>query len=193
MPIVNLIHHRELRKLQAQQSRRLVPNIVVLTVGRSGSSVTTQMLATALHLKTGKVDHNCENLGIWSVNEKMRRDGIFDEMAALEALQSIGDPFIVKDPRWRDTLYLWWRVLKVFNPLLLFLEKRDRREVAKSIRKRGGLYTPELHKSCERQFRNWKGRKLRLQFEDVVEASQLIDLSRLGRSVNSAEHHTSLP
>ena len=163
------------------------PNIVLLGVGRSNTTITTRMLATMLSLNLGDIDQQyCEETGVRFVNQRHWSSGNFDELAARRAVRRIPQPWIIKDPRFRRGLHHWLPVFERYRPLLVYLTK-DAATVKASHARAGWshVYDPRDVNRCNESFRKWPFAKIRLQAEKIAEAVGLFDLSRVQKNRTS--------
>ena len=158
------------------------PNIVLLGVGRSNTTITTRMLATMLSLNLGEIDPEyCEETNVRFVNQRHWSSGTFDSLAAHRAIRRIPQPWIIKDPRFRRSLQHWLPILQRYRPMLVYLTK-DAATVKQSHIRAGWLhvYDPQDVERCNEHFRKWPFPKIRLQAEKIAEAIKLFDLKRTG-------------
>ncbi len=112
------------------------PNIVVLGVGHSNTSITTRQLF-ALGWNAGDADAEfAESVSVRDINLQIAKTGEFSLREAREALAALPKPWAVKDPRFCKTLQLWLPALAPYEPLLLWVRK-DLDVVRDSYRRRG--------------------------------------------------------
>ena len=158
------------------------PNIVLLGIGHSGTSIATRLLH---HLGWAAGDADAEfseSVSCREINERFLREQIFDAPAAALALARLPKPWAIKDPRLVETLPQWRSAMAPYRPLLIWLT-RDRQAVEAShhrrgeSRIRGGSYTRAFER-CRAQFAAWPFAKLRLDFEQLLAAAALIDRTR---------------
>ena len=152
---------RELNVLPSGDPRMMVdgrPNIVVLGVGNSGTTIVTKIMH-ALGWQAADADETfAESVGLRSINET----GAFDRCA--EYLAGLPQPWAIKDPRLVKTLASWQKYLLPYKPVLLWVI-RDRESVLESKRKRGvpresaGKRYDSLIRQASRLYANWSGPK----------------------------------
>ena len=156
------------------------PNIVLLGVGRSNTTITTHMLATMLSLNLGDIDQQYyEETNVRFANQRHWSSGSFDQLAAHRAIRRIPQPWIIKDPRFRRSLPNWLPVFQRYKPLLVYLTKNA--ASVKASHARAGwshVYDPKDVDRCDHHFRNWPFAKIRLQAEKIAKAVGLFDLNR---------------
>lgn len=128
------------------------PNIILLGVGHSGTTIATKMLET-LGWNLGDANEEfAESVSVHALNEPvpMREwriaagaghpDWKLDIRAAESALRKIPQPWCIKDPRWIYALPPWMKLLAEYKPFLFWL-RRDSAAVAASFVRRGELPT----------------------------------------------------
>ncbi len=165
------------------------PNIVVLGIGHSGTSVLAAMLGR-LGWDLGPADHYAELPAIRQVNDRLihaPRDP-FPEAEVLELLSHLKAPWAIKDPRFVHTIDRWIPVLKPYQPCLLWIT-RDLAEVEKSYRRRGeggpgpqvvsrGKTLQELWDLCVSAWHAWPWGRLRISYEQLSAAVALFRSDR---------------
>jgi hypothetical protein len=166
-------------------------NIVVLTLGRSGSTVTAKMLNQLGWNLCGADQAYAENIQFRALNEKMiRKRGYLQRRHVESFLESLHEPWILKDPRFIRTWRFWRYYLDCGGTLLLHLT-RDLKDVEVSMRKKGwgsqkldgrlslrGQTLLEADQECRCCYKSWNGPKMRIAYEDVHRAVRLFDLSQ---------------
>lgn len=163
-----------------------VPNVILLTVGRSNSSITTRMAAEAFgyHLIDPKGPESdfdyryYEHRSVRDVNDCYINTVNFPERAANRILRSLPQPWILKDPRFKHTLPKWEPLLARYNPLLLYVPKNPK-TVKESFTRESWRYCPKDRMRCARLFAEWKGAKVRVPAERIAAAVSLFDLGRV--------------
>lgn len=162
----------------------LVPPVIVLAVGHSGTSITTRMLQ-ALGWNLEKADKAfAEHIEIRSLNRLIIKRGSLDPTAAREALSNLPMPWAIKDPRFVQTLHHWLPYLAELEckPVLLRL-RRDldatlasyqRRNAPGDVNRRVGAL---VHRRDE-LYEQWPWRRMTLEFEKIAAAVALFDLQR---------------
>lgn len=160
-------------------------NIVVLTIGRTGSTILTQMLG-----KLGwnvPLDDYAEPAIIREINDRIIRGHLPDHDECYSAVKGMPSPWVLKDPRFCWTLNYWKDFFK--GDCLIWLT-RDLAMVELSLRKQDwgqstpggyrlrGETLPTLEMWCKTYFKEWEGPKLQLSYENLKAAVSLFDLSR---------------
>lgn len=151
------------------------PNIIVLGLGHSGTTIVTKMLHTMGW-------HKCDADEVFSESVSIRAVNIeFHEDKAKEALSFLPQPWAIKDPRFVYTLNLWAPLVLEYDPVLFWIQ-RDIDKVLDSHLKRGTDMTIEkLQKSwaqAETVYGMWNMRKFSLKLEDISIATKLFDPNR---------------
>lgn len=156
------------------------PNVIILTIGSSNSTVVARMMAAA-GWNVGDVDPDyAENREVHQINARTVGGSGFDKRRAGELLASLPRPWVLKDPKFSQTLRHWRPSLANYRPALLWLTK-DLEYVRKSYSRRFGL-SPGLadrrHVWCEQYFAAWPWGKLHIDAENMVKAIRLFDPDR---------------
>lgn len=158
------------------------PNVVVLAVGLSGSSLVVAMME-ALGWKGNRPDPRFHELPwVSEVNDRLLRGEVFPEGKVAAKLSALRQPWVLKDPRFVRTLHEWLPSISPYHPALLCLD-RDPAAVVESYRKREmlvdgrpGLYgrtVDELIADAAEQARRWPGHTMRLGYEAVCAAAKI--------------------
>lgn len=160
------------------------PNVVFLTVGCSNSSVVTRMLE-AMGWNLGDVRPVfAENNAVHQVNRRCAWKGWpFNADAARQALAGLPQPWVVKDPKFCETLKHWLPLFTPYRPLLLWVTK-DMEYVKASYARRfphefGPGYPEKRFRWCETYFDRWPWGKLRLDVDQIAAAVRLFDPDRI--------------
>ena len=166
------------------------PNVLVVGVGHSGTSVVTRMLA-ALGWQAADADEEfAECVPMREANDYALVHGQLPESAREYAGRLFARrPWVAKDPRLCVTLPLWWPLLRVSEPVVVNLEK-SREKVEESYLRRGAArrgndvtmrwvrgsrrYTiGELYDQLQHSLAHWPFPVMRLQYEQVMAACSL--------------------
>lgn len=161
------------------------PNIVILTIGHTGSSLLVEQLRR-LGWQTGETRPPFnELLEMHEVNRSLRAGKPFDVDRARAAIDSLPQPWIVKDPKLTQHLHRWIDVFAPYRPLLLW-QTKDVRLVDASMKRSGFFRNPQrLTEEAERQFLQWPWAKIKIDNAQIAAACQLFDPERAG--LNSLE------
>ena len=165
------------------------PNILVLGVGHSGTTILTRMLAK-LGWNLGDADIEfAESVTARGINRALERGGLFPVEAAAEAIRRLPSPWVLKDPRFARTLDLWRSVFEADGssaPLVVWI-RRDESAVAASFKRRGAMpgreleHVRRLYHMAQSRFENWHGPKVSFDYERIADAVRLFDPERAGR------------
>lgn len=140
------------------------PNIVLLTVGHIGSSVVSHMLGQ-LGWNLGDADDEYgESVSVRDCNHRR------DFSAAEKVLAKLPEPWVIKDPRFCETLDDWLPFLKRYSPLLVWLT-RDRKAVEDGSVAAVKACAPLL--AAQRHFDRWTGPKLKIDYQQAAAAIAL--------------------
>jgi hypothetical protein len=163
------------------------PNLVVLTIGRCGSTVLTQMIGQLGWNLPDDADEYAEPGYVRDINERLIRNQPIDDEEFQAAMGLLESPWVLKDPRFCWTLKHWrdW-----FADAALIWLTRDLADVERSLRKQKwgrdtpkgytlrGVTLPTIEKWCGTLFENWPGLKHKVSHEQIREAVRLFDLNR---------------
>lgn len=161
-----------------------VPPIVLLTPGHTGSSVTAGLLSLlGWHLPDNDPEFN-EPRHIRELNDSIRMGFSVDLAGAIAELPR---PWLLKDPRFCETLEHWLPHLAESRPLLLWLD-RDPDAVRASWQRRGeSLELLDRRVTlCERHWRFWPWAKTRVRLEDLAGWALSIEPARASRIAQDA-------
>lgn len=162
-------------------------NIIILTIGRTGSTILTRMLGELGWNLPVDADEYAEPVALREINERLIR-GLpvaSEEMQA--AIDMHEQPCVLKDPRFAWTLKEW---RDHFQGACLIWLTRDLAMVELSLRKQGwgrsspggyrlgGETLPTIEEWCGNFFQEWQGPKIKLAYEQLKSAVSLFDLSR---------------
>jgi hypothetical protein len=122
-------------------------------------------------------------LSVRSVNDRLLASRSFDGRTAAAALRRLPTPWVLKDPRFAETLPHWLAVLTPHRPLLLWVTKSTDEVVASYVRR--GLEQEQArrvvaarHESCRRHFDVWPWARLRLDADQIRTAVGMFDTQR---------------
>lgn len=162
-------------------------NILMLTIGRTGSTILTRMLGKLGWNLPSDVDEYAEPVAIREINDRLIL-GLpvcaEDLHAATSTLES---PWVAKDPRFVRTLGEW---KPHFEGAMLLWLTRDLQDVECSLRRAGwgkstsrgvtvrGETLSEIDVRCGHIFEEWDGPKMKLAYEDLKGAISLFDVGR---------------
>ena len=158
------------------------PNIVVLGLDNSGTTILTRMLHALGWRKEDADEEYAESVSVREVNISCIRSGHFPIEQAGEILERFPSPWAIKDPRFVRTLHQWRVLLETQRPLLIWIT-RSREAVLASRRRRGendfqGLIYEQAISTARSQFDCWPWGKLHLSYESLTEAVNLFDCER---------------
>lgn len=166
------------------------PDLIILGVGHSGTSVLARMLF-GLGWEANDADQPyAESRQFRRLNERVLFGADPDAWreAAGRFLRELRRPWALKDPRFVVTWRYWLSVPDVSSAALLWITK-DLAAVRKSYERRGerlpdgriGLYgrtLEELFAAAEACFAAWPGPKLRIGYEQLAAAVSCFDSRR---------------
>ena len=162
------------------------PNIVILGLRHVNSGIVVRMLLE-LGWRQNDLDEHGESVEIRNINRtiRLRRDY---RSQMKNALASMDQPWVLKDPGFRLTLMAWSRVLTPYSPVLVYLTK-DSRLIANSlIRRMGEKGLPKIpvseesieewSRQCRLIYDWWSGPKIEIGSESICRAVDLFDVAR---------------
>jgi hypothetical protein len=162
------------------------PNIVVLGIGRSGSTITCRMLER-LGWNLPDADEYAEHIQFREINESVLEGHDLAHEGASAFIESLDQPWVLKDPRFVLTADSWTVLLDHF----LLWVTRELMSIEESLKRQGwgeetgkgfgmrGHSLEETHEKCQSIFDGWTGPKLQLSFEGIGRAAALFDVSKL--------------
>lgn len=151
----------DVRQVMVDQLRNR-PNVVLMTIGHTGSSIVARMMGM-LGWQLGDADDEySESVSVREINQRRQ----FSRCG--QVLSQLPEPWVIKDPRFCEHLDKWLPALQHYSPTLVWLT-RDIADVEQSYRKRGENW----HRARERQamaqthWYEWRGPKVQVSYEDV--------------------------
>ncbi len=151
------------------------PNIVVLGVGHSNTTITTKQLGVLGWNLRDADEEYAESVSVREMNDEILRTKFFDYDKALRIIEKFPQPWAIKDPRFaKGTLPYWRKVFEIYKPILLWV-KKDRDKVRESYVKRGeSPKKVDLYfENCERYYESWNYMKISIDEEQIQEAISL--------------------
>jgi hypothetical protein len=161
------------------------PNIVVMGVGHSGTTILTRMLGAAGWDVGDADDEYCESVKARELNEQALCVGAMTDTATT-FVRSLKQPWVLKDPRFCETLHLWHGAFDEAKPLLIWLT-RNRSALERSYQRRGegavirGQTREQNLQNAKRQFDAWPWGKVCISLEQITAAVTLFDNRRADR------------
>src|SRR5436189_4944448 len=110
------------------------PNVVILTIGRCGSSVLTKMMLEAGWKCPRADDEFSEHRDLRAINSRVVVGAPFPVAEAQSVVDALPAPWVLKDPRLSWTLKHWQPLLEKATPSLVLIT-RDLQAVAESFRR----------------------------------------------------------
>ena len=155
------------------------PNIVVLGVGHSGTTIATRMLNAAGWDLPGADEQFAECVWMRNFNLQLMHQGHFDARRAMQRLSAMPQPWAVKDPRFVFTLHFWKPLFaEMENPPALIRISRNPDDLKRSYLRRG--FRGNIHdaidqrlRMCERQYEAWPWSRVTIQYEQLGMAASL--------------------
>lgn len=144
------------------------PNIVLLTVGHTGSSIAMKLLEQFGWNLGDADDEYGESVSVRTCNQRR------DWSDAAGVLAALPRPWSIKDPRFCEWLDEWKPALQRYRPTLVWLT-RDPEAVAESYRRRGeslALLT-RRHGAAQRHWDSWTGPKIRIDYSQLTAAAAM--------------------
>lgn len=161
------------------------PNIILMGVGNSGTTVTARMLdRMGWNLGDADVEYS-ESVLARRINDDLNKFGQWDEAAAKSLLESLTTPWVIKDPRFCLTLNNWLPLLG-YGTFLLWID-RDKESTIRSRIRRGATQSEAVRSVDRRQslaakhYESWPWGKLKISLEQIQSAISLFDVNRPNR------------
>jgi len=154
-----------IRKRSSEPPTAEPPCIVLLTVGHTGSTVVAGLFdALGWHLPDNDPEYN-EPRAIREANVAILRG---ENVDCHRIIADLPRPWLIKDPRFSQTLEQWLPALAEVKPLLVWLE-RDEANVRASWESRGEPLEllAKRQKAAEAAFEFWPWAKQKTEFETV--------------------------
>jgi GT2 family glycosyltransferase len=178
-------HYERVLPYHYEDSATLVPPVIVLAVGHSGTSVATRMLQKLGWNLGQPVDRVfAEHIEIRKLNRQVIDRGRLDHDAARHALSSLPMPWALKDPRFVQTLQHWFPLFSELEtkPVVLRL-RRELTATKHSYRLRGApgdvdRRIEQLAHSRDRLYDLWPWARFTLEYEKIAAAVSVFDLAR---------------
>ena len=159
------------------------PNVIVMGVGHSGTTILTRMLI-ALGWQANDADEEfAESVSVRKLNEFAWRHGSLPGPAG-EQISTMRTPWVLKDPRFCETLSLWTPLLFEKKPTLIWIT-RDPNELEMSYKRRGessiirGKTREQNLRNAAKQYSEWPFAKIHVSLEKIKRAVSLFDLERV--------------
>lgn len=158
------------------------PNIVVMGVGHSGTTILTKMIIALGWSNKGLDEEYAEHVAIREVNDAAYSSKL-DLNKANKLLNTLESPWVLKDPRFCETLPLWIEPMLKAQPLLVWIV-REPNAVEASYAKRGepalirGFTRPQNLAHAAESFAAWPYPKIKVEYENIKAAVQLFELQR---------------
>lgn len=184
-----------------------LPNIVLLGVGHSGTTVVAEMMkrfgwvVPDISNKDYAVRNESEFMV--KINRKLvdhlREIKVLDFKIDIPKLQEktrkickeLPNSYVLKDPRLVLTLQWWYKSfapLDIEQPKLIYLT-RDRNRLIHSFKKRGrvkkdtdiasnGLSVDGLIKAAGNQYNMWGGDKIKISYEQILDGISIFNIDR---------------
>jgi hypothetical protein len=178
------------------------PDVVVLGVGHSGTSLLTHMLFKLGWRRNDADRVFCESTRLREINDRMLVRGESSDSlmkSSVAFLKQLDRPFALKDPRLVITLGHWVEALERvrITPGLLRIRRRraalkksyvERSELVRGGPGAYGRTLGHLLKLSERMYEAWDWPKMTIDYESLVAAATLVQLSGKRRAVGGLWH-----
>lgn len=182
-------HYERVLPYHYENETTLMPPVLVLAVGHSGTSVATRMMQKLGWNLGHRVDKVfAEHIEVRRLNRTVIDTGRLDHDAARRALSTLPMPWALKDPRFVQTLQHWLPVFAELStkPVLLRL-RRDLDSTKRSYRNRNApgdvdFRIEHLARSRDRMYELWPWSRMTIEYENLAAAVAMFDLDRFGAS-----------
>lgn len=159
------------------------PNIIIIGVGHSGTSILSKMIGR-MGWKLNDADEEFgESVSVRNINDLLCQNELINYEVFINCLSKFRQPWIIKDPRFCETLHHWTEHMQEYKPLLIWIT-RDREATEKSYTRRGegrilrGVTREQNLKNVAKQFQQWPWSKIKISLEDLTNTIKLFDTQR---------------
>lgn len=156
------------------------PNLIIMGVAHSGTTILTRMLATLGWNALEALLPNAENIRVWEANQQLIA-GETPNWTSIHDLVAGKSPWVIKDPHFCYTLDAWHPFRAAYNPHLIIIRRHRADVIASWCRRDEGLPDPAEHVDyaamrCQRQYEEWPGPKMVINYEDLRTAVSMFSL-----------------
>lgn len=159
------------------------PNIIIIGVGHSGTSILSKMIGR-MGWKLNDADEEFgESISVRNINDLLCQNKTIDRKEFINCISKLKQPWVIKDPRFCETLHHWTESMKEYEPLLVWIT-RDIEATERSYTRRGegrvlrGVTRKDNLKNVANQFQKWPWPKLKISLEDLTNAVKIFDTQR---------------
>jgi hypothetical protein len=159
------------------------PNIIIIGVGHSGTSILSKMIGRMGWNLNDADEKFGESVSVRNINDFLWQNKSLDSKDFIKCLSNFKQPWVIKDPRFCETLHHWTEHMQEYKPLLIWIT-RDRGSIEKSYTRRGegeilrGVTREQNLKNVAKQFQQWPWSKIKISLEDLTNAIKLFDTQR---------------
>jgi len=166
-------------------------NVVVLGVGHSGTSILSKMLMSCGLNKNDNDKEFGESVSVREINDKIayniysELDNVslktYSQQDQVRVLETLLEPWVLKDPRFVHTLDKWAHLFSDNPPLLIWIQRKTE-DVLESYYNRNSITSDEqvytLYQLAKDQYDRWPWRKMIIKYEDIAQAVQMFQVVR---------------
>lgn len=159
-------------------------SIVVLGVGHSGTTIITKMIGRLGWNLNDADEEYAESRSVRNLNEFGCDHGVLLEDTAASIISRMQTPWVIKDPRFCETLHMWHAAFVPQSPTLVWIT-RSRAALEESYKRRGeGLKIRRMTReenlqNARNQFNRWPWAKFSISLEALSSAVALFDVGRV--------------
>ena len=161
-----------------------MPPVVILAVGHSGTTVTTRALQR-LGWNLGDADcEYAEHRLCRRINQFIEKSGRVPRRVMARMLSQLPSPWVLKDPRFVQTLHHWLPAFELVDPKpVLLCLRRDREAMHQSYERRGAAgdvrHRVDWHlRQRDWQYSRWPYGRMSLSLENLAAAAATFDPQR---------------
>jgi hypothetical protein len=167
------------------------PNIVLLTVGHTGSTFVAGLFRTlGWHIPDCDAEYN-EPIFVREANRRLLQS---DVSIPKDILDNIPQPWVLKDPLFCETLEHWMEIFSKYRPTLIWIE-RNLADTIKSWSNRAEdlSYLSERVQAVPNLYLYWPWSKQKIQIEDFAEYMKDFNPGRVSHQNPNQDQQPVLP
>ena len=158
-------------------------DIVILGVGHSGTTILSKMINRLGWALNDADEKYAESISVRCLNELLCRGEYVSSERMDNCLSQMKRPWVIKDPRFCETLNFWAKSFENYEPLLIWITRdRESLELSYARRKEGliirGMTREQNLKNAAVNFQKWPWAKTKISLENLTNAVKLFDTIR---------------
>jgi len=156
-----------------------IPNIIILGIGHSGTRVAVNIFST-LGWNAGEIDQHGEIPDVVYINDEFIKSNIFNIVKAQRIIDSLPQPWVIKDPRFIYTLPFWLN-MQLGKICLLYIDRNINSMHKSYVRRDENVSIESLVMLCETAkniYESYDGIKFSVSFEQIINIVEKFDIYR---------------